>query len=212
MMKDAHVAPDRCAAQAEETYVQEPDFEDFEEYCAGGYHPVVLGECLHNGRYQVVHKLGFGGYSTIWLARDDARNRYVSLKILVASETSRSNEAAILRYLEGEDEASGKRFIPRLLDEFSFEGPNGRHVCLVQDVAGSSIATSKEDSVNLMFPVETARSIAAQLIMGLSYLHARGVCHGGMDDDLGLEPHCAIAYTLSRSPSTKHLATRSRLA
>lgn len=41
------------------------------------------------------------------------------------------------------------------------------------------MAASKEDSVNFMLPVETARSIAAQLIMGVSYLHSRGVCHGG---------------------------------
>ncbi len=67
-----------------------------------------------------------------------------------------------------------------LLDDFSFDGHNGHHTCLVQEPAGCNISASKEDSVDFMFPAETARSIATQLIMGISYLHSRGVCHGGM--------------------------------
>lgn len=37
-----------------------------------------------------------------------------------------------------------------LLDEFSIEGPNGRHKCLVTQAAGCSIAQSKEASNNWM--------------------------------------------------------------
>lgn len=39
-------------------------------YRPGGYHPVVLGDTLKNGRYRVCHKLGYGGFSTVWAARD----------------------------------------------------------------------------------------------------------------------------------------------
>lgn len=45
--------------------------EDFEKYCPGGYHPICLNDTLHNGRYRIVHKLGFGAFSTVWLARDN---------------------------------------------------------------------------------------------------------------------------------------------
>jgi hypothetical protein len=41
-------------------------------YKAGGYHPVHLGDKLCGGRYKVLHKLGWGSYATIWLARDCA--------------------------------------------------------------------------------------------------------------------------------------------
>jgi hypothetical protein len=164
----------------EDVYIPEVDLEDFEDYTIGGYHPTVIGDHFHDGRYEVVHKLGFGGYSTIWLARDKRLQCYVSLKILVASESSKSTEGTILEMLRsGDSTHPGQRFTPRLLDDFSFDGPNGHHHCLVQEPAGCSIAASKEDSVNFMFPTETARSIAAQLIMGVSFLHSRGVCHGG---------------------------------
>lgn len=83
----------------EAVYIPEVDLEDFEEYSLGGYHPIVIGDTFCDGRYEVVHKLGFGGYSTIWLAKDKQLQRYVSLKILIAHEFSKSTEAKILRWL-----------------------------------------------------------------------------------------------------------------
>jgi hypothetical protein len=203
----------------ETVYVPNIDLEDFEEYSLGGYHPSVIGDLFHDGRYEVIHKLGFGGYSTTWLARDRHLERYVALKIPVASEATKSSEAKILRLLSSSPNSThrGRQFIPRLLDEFAFEGPNGHHICLVQEAALCSVATSKENSANFMFPTETARSIAAQLIVGLSCLHSRGVCHGGRSSDtipgarLALTPFrictcrtCSFtAQTLTTSALTK---------
>ena len=66
----------RCASSMTESY--EPRFipsrldeiERLEEYRPGGLHPIVVGDQFAHGRYRVIHKLGFGGSSTIWLARD----------------------------------------------------------------------------------------------------------------------------------------------
>jgi serine/threonine-protein kinase SRPK3 len=33
-----------------------------------GYNPLNLGQKLHDGKYETVGKLGFGGYSSAWLA------------------------------------------------------------------------------------------------------------------------------------------------
>jgi serine/threonine protein kinase len=80
----------------ENIYHPEPDLEDLEGYTPGGYHPTSIGDSFCDGRYTVVHKLGFGGYSTIWLARDNQTERYVSLKILVASKSQDNQEGTIL--------------------------------------------------------------------------------------------------------------------
>ena len=37
----------------------------------GGYHPVHIGDTFQNSRYTIVRKLGWGYYSTVWLARDE---------------------------------------------------------------------------------------------------------------------------------------------
>lgn len=44
--------------------------EKLSRYRPGGYHPVSLGDSFKDGRYKVHHKLGWGGYSTVWLAND----------------------------------------------------------------------------------------------------------------------------------------------
>lgn len=36
----------------------------------GGFHTVTLGNTFHDGRYRIQDKLGYGGHSTVWLARD----------------------------------------------------------------------------------------------------------------------------------------------
>lgn len=46
------------------------DEEDWQEYVKGGYHPVQIGDHFSDGRYVVVRKLGWGHFSTVWLARD----------------------------------------------------------------------------------------------------------------------------------------------
>jgi serine/threonine-protein kinase SRPK3 len=45
--------------------------EEISGYCPGGYHPVHVGDVFANGRYTVVRKLGWGHFSTVWLARDN---------------------------------------------------------------------------------------------------------------------------------------------
>ena len=43
--------------------------ETFSWYKSSNYYPVHIGDVFRS-RYQVVGKLGYGGYSTVWLCRD----------------------------------------------------------------------------------------------------------------------------------------------
>lgn len=47
----------------------ESDDEGIRDYKKGGYHPVNIGD-IYNDRYRVEAKLGWGHFSTVWLATD----------------------------------------------------------------------------------------------------------------------------------------------
>ena len=63
--------------------------EGIEDYKIGGYHAVHIGYVLfpvirsevYLQRYVVLQKLGWGHFSTVWLARDTKYNTFVALKI-----------------------------------------------------------------------------------------------------------------------------------
>lgn len=69
------------------------DVEDPRDYRRGGYHSVEVGELFKRGRYVAAKKLGWGHFSTVWLAWDRHERRAVALKIQKSaprySETAR---------------------------------------------------------------------------------------------------------------------------
>lgn len=159
--------------------------ESLERYRHGGYHPVQIGEVLRD-RCRVIHKLGHGTYSTIWLARDEKQAAYVAIKIGTGDSSPR--EAGILNALQHglRIDKPCSTMIPRIQDQFEIHGRNGSHRCLATTPAQSSVAAANSAR---LFPIEVARALVAQLIMAVSYIHAQMVVHGGESTRLSLYFH-----------------------
>lgn len=160
--------------------------ERLELYEPGGYHPVVIEDLLQS-RYRIVDKLGFGGYSTIWLARDEIDKRYVAIKIGISSPSLPRRELEILKALNTprsslEDvypptDAESASALPTILDAFDVRGPNGTHPCYTLTPAQGSL---KESSFSRLFPIQVARALAAKLATAVAVVHSRGFVHGGL--------------------------------
>ena len=169
--------------------------EEVENYSLGGFHPTHIGDDIL-GRYTVIHKLGYGGFSTVWLAKDKVAGRYVALKIIVASIQHDCKELGILQKLAKEPKYHpGQDCVVSLLDNFTIEGPNGRHVCLVSQVAGPSI-TSLNYSPGAVagsrrLKAQLALKVAKQTVQALDFVHSQGLCHGGGPWTI---PTCTIAF------------------
>ncbi|KAK2799684.1 hypothetical protein FQN51_006818 [Onygenales sp. PD_10] len=153
--------------------------ESLEKYRPGGYHPIMIGDMLRE-RYRIVDKLGFGGYSTVWLAQDTHLKHYVAVKVGIAN--SLPHETKILRALSTPPPPAlssslqpGANSIPFILDEFELHGPNGTHPCYTMTLAQCNL---REASFCRLFPLEVARALSGGLTLAVAYIHSRGYAHG----------------------------------
>lgn len=151
-------------------------------YKPGGYHPVAINDLLHK-RYRIVEKLGFGGYSTIWLARDEIENCYVAVKVGISSTSLPQRERQILKALNVPESISQQSpadleaaAVPIILDSFDVRGPNGTHPCYTVTPAQGDL---KEASFSRLFPIQVARALAAKLATAVAFIQSRGFVHGG---------------------------------
>lgn len=138
----------------------------------------MVGDVLQS-RYQVAHKLGYGTYSTTWLCRDHQSNKYVAVKVGTAESNTR--EADVLHYLNYSSplEHPSRAMIPSVQDRFVLHSPNGSHPCYVTAIAMCSVSGAKAASYRRIFQARTARSLIAQLVLAVEYIHSKGVVHGG---------------------------------
>lgn len=156
--------------------------ERLDYYVPGGYHPVYIGDTFCAGRYTIIHKLGFGRSATTWIAEDKQQNnQLVALKISTAETAYETQEEQILSRLNRTgSQVPEKKYIQTIHDSFVFSGPNGTHRCLVMDIERVSIAYAQEAACHRLIHLPVARAIAAQLILGVQYIHSQGIVHGGM--------------------------------
>ncbi|GKZ84221.1 hypothetical protein AnigIFM56816_009542 [Aspergillus niger] len=156
-------------------YTQEP----LSGYKFGGYHPVRIGDTFKDNRYTIHHKLAWGGFSTVWLAHDNLRHRWVSLKIKTADTSCSSQELQNLQQLEkiaAPDDLSSK-YILHLLDAFIQPGPNGIHQCLVFELIGPTIDRIITDYRELSDSLDpqTIIRLSRQLLKAIELVHNAGV-------------------------------------
>ena len=167
--------------------------EDAESYKPGGYHPVKVGE-IYNNRYQVVEKMGWGHFSTVWLcldlqvqkanvAAETKRPLYVAMK--VQKSASHYRDAAIdeIELLQSTVVATTKEDVVKeygagynsriviLLDDFEHHGPNGRHVCMVFEMLGENLLRVIKNFDYKGMNIEIVRNFTREICLGLDFLH-----------------------------------------
>lgn len=188
-----------------------------ESYRPGGYHPVQLGDTFLNGRFHVIRKIGYGSFSTVWLAHDDlsvsllrgalktsarwltvsplSSNKLVAIKVVVARLDQSTLDKEICLYHKlakvAPHSSLSQNFVG-LKEQFQLEGPNGRHNCLVFDSMGPDLPTtirrSREyqvgqpwdDDFCQRFPLQLAKKVLREVLLGLQFLHANRIVHGDL--------------------------------
>ncbi|XP_031179699.1 SRSF protein kinase 1b isoform X1 [Sander lucioperca] len=150
--------------------------EDPNDYCRGGYHHVKIGDLFH-GRYHVIRKLGWGHFSTVWLAWDIQEKRFVAMKVVKSAEhytETALDEIKLLKSVRNTDPSDPSRErVVQLLDDFKISGINGTHVCMVFEVLGYHLLKWIIKSNYQGLPLPCVKSIIQQVLQGLDYLHTK---------------------------------------
>ncbi|MGH0128900.1 UNVERIFIED_CONTAM: hypothetical protein FKN15_028647 [Acipenser sinensis] len=128
----AHTSESEAPEQEEEILgSDDEEQEDPNDYCKGGYHHVKIGD-LFNGRYHVIRKLGWGHFSTVWLAWDIQGKRFVAMKVVKSAEhytETALDEIRLLSSVRNTDPNDPNReMVVQLLDDFKISGVNGTRI------------------------------------------------------------------------------------
>ncbi|KAK4640931.1 hypothetical protein QC761_0097010 [Podospora bellae-mahoneyi] len=151
--------------------------EDLEKYWRGGFHPVHIGDKLDKVntttyRYEVIHKLGYGGFSTVWLANNLIEGGYFALKIVCASQSSYGPAPSVKAIL---DSHPARIFVTEIR-RFAISGPNGNHICQVLPLTGPSLLSLSRVPYRLR--PAACKTLGRQAAQALAFLHKKGICHG----------------------------------
>ncbi|CAG7892123.1 unnamed protein product [Brassica rapa] len=149
--------------------------EGTEDYRRGGYHAVRVGDSFKNGSYVIQSKLGWGHFSTVWLAWDTLNSRYVALKIQKSAQhytEAAMDEIKILKQI-AEGDADDTKCVVKLLDHFKHAGPNGQHVCMVFEYLGDNLLSVIKYSDYRGVPLSMVKELCFHVLVGLDYLHRK---------------------------------------
>jgi len=174
--------------------------EGISSYKINGYHPVHIGEVLLK-RYIIMQKLGYGHFSTAWLALDTKFGTYVAIKIQKSAQQyidAAYDEVEILQELANhnfdpswlkslkeyyknepekleEIESVEHTNIVQLLNSFIYHGQNGKHFCMVFEIVGVTLLELIKRYNYKGIPLPFIRIITKQILIGLDFLHR--ICH-----------------------------------
>ncbi|XP_027858460.1 SRSF protein kinase 2-like [Xiphophorus couchianus] len=164
------------AASPEPLGSYEEQQENPSDYGIGGYYRVEIGEIFVD-RYQVLKKLGWGHFSTVWLCWDMVTKRFVALKVVKSAEMfteTALDEIKLLKCVRDSDPKDPKREkIVQLIDNFRISAPTGEHVCMVLEVLGHELLKWIVKSNYTGLPLPCVKSILKQVLQGLDYLHTK---------------------------------------
>ncbi|KAL0960784.1 hypothetical protein HGRIS_005805 [Hohenbuehelia grisea] len=165
-------------------YAPHPE-ENLNNYRPGGYHPVHLGDTFNDGRYTVLHKLGYGSYSTVWLVKDTVANTYASLVCIARMHRLKSS---LLNPRSAAERSAYSRAYKRRAWEknmwcsssipFSTRDQTARTSVLLQSCWVQVLARISKMSIRQRFSLLVLRNGSSRRLHWVSYLHKRSVVHG----------------------------------
>ncbi|CAI5716921.1 unnamed protein product [Hyaloperonospora brassicae] len=167
----------------DDEYSSESEDEGESSYKTGGYHRVEVGE-VYNARFEVLEKLGWGHFSTVWKCLDRETGATVALKVQKSArhytDAARDEiellECTVRAAKEAQSESMEQQEaikVVRLVDSFEHKGPNGLHVCMVFEMMGDNLLTLIKYYNYQGVPLRLVQRLTRDMMKGLAFLHEK---------------------------------------
>ncbi|KAF5536633.1 CMGC kinase [Fusarium mexicanum] len=156
---------------------EEPDVEfaceDINLYPRGFCYPISIGEIIV-ARYRIIHKLGHGAFSTVWMAQDMVEHKDVALKILMLGGSDERDY-----HVQSEIIGSAEDLTYLLVyhETFLLLSPHGKHRVFVLPIQGPNLRNHPPTKR----PFATRMRFAVQLLNALKTLHDAGIIHSDLN-------------------------------
>ncbi|KAJ3885396.1 kinase-like protein [Lentinula edodes] len=158
-----------------------------------GFARIKSGDNLgQHDRFSVIRRLGWGMYSSTWLAKDHQDKKHVAVKVLTGFATRLAHEGLtpeldVLRKLSSSPHGAEPKEGHCLSLHSNFLHPGradtGPHLCLVTDVFGGDVEHLKRIYARNGFPLSLAKRILFHTLKGLTTMHQQGIVHTDLKHD-----------------------------
>jgi tRNA A-37 threonylcarbamoyl transferase component Bud32 len=143
---------------------------------AGTAETLVSPEGIETLRYRLVREIGRGATATVYLARDEALDLSVALKILHPQLAATRRAEPLRRFLAGARLLAGLRH-PGVVAVYDIDEP--ARTLAMEWIAGGTLRARLASSPDGLSADELAATVRG-LLATLAFLHARGVVHGDL--------------------------------
>ena len=128
-------------------------------------------------RYEIVGKIGAGGMSDVYKARDHILGRFVAIKVL---KQEFSEDVNFVMKFRTEAQAAASLEHPNIVNIYDVGSESGIHYIVMEYVEGVTLKTYIEKKGQLTYK-ETV-SIAIQVGRGMEAAHAKNIIHRDIKD------------------------------
>jgi len=132
-------------------------------------------ERVLEGRYKIEEPLGVGGSSQVYLARDQALNRDVALKVLDPGAAADGNTR---RMFVKEARALAQLSHPNIVAVYDVGEVDGSPFIVMEYLAGGSLK-QKIEGTGPLKPGDAVR-VAIEVANGLAFAHSKGIIHADL--------------------------------
>ena len=123
-------------------------------------------------RYEIVSKIGTGGMSDVYKAKDHTLGRFVAIKVL---KPEFSEDVNFVTKFRTEAQSAAGLEHPNIVNIYDVGSENGMHYIVMEYVEGITLKTYIEKKGQLTF--KEAVSIAIQVGRGIEAAHNKGIIH-----------------------------------